>query len=234
MSVASQCAPGRSTKTVVRPTRGTLEEGRHHLVSRRARNAAQLRRCGTQYDGCYAIDAWYAGGMVTFGVDEVEPAAAPLPVSTLGERYRDALAFGGDADASVIAHGDTHPLLAAVGIAFAQHRPLVLSPDAVWLTIAQGVAQHVRHNAEELRARLVRHDGRKRLEVVCDALPSDAGSWRAAIGELRRVLGDEIGDGRARLFECDFSTSTEVERTVGQIVLLDAYSPYYSYWMMYF
>jgi Domain of unknown function (DUF4419) len=35
----------------------------------------------------------------------------------------------------------------------------VLSPDAVWLTIAQGVAQHVRMNAEELRPRLVNHGG---------------------------------------------------------------------------
>ncbi|MGI5501316.1 DUF4419 domain-containing protein [Lentzea sp. CA-135723] len=28
--------------------------------------------------------------------------------------------------------------------AFAEHRPLVLSPDAVWLTITRGIAQRVR------------------------------------------------------------------------------------------
>jgi hypothetical protein len=168
--------------------------------------------------------------MVVFGVGEVDPAAAPLPVTPLRDRYCDALAFGGDPDALLIEHSDTHPLLAAVGIAFAQHRPLVLSPDAIWLTIAQGVAQHVRHHAEAA----VAPDplGRKRVEVVRDAMPGDAAAWHAAVGEFRRVLGDEIGEGRARLFECDFSTSTEVDRTVSQIVLLDAYSPYFSYWMM--
>ena len=81
--------------------------------------------------------------------------------------------------------------MAAVALAFAQHRPLVLSPDAVWLTIAQGVAQHVRLHAE-------------------------------ACGRT---------DGRARLFECDFSTTTDVDRLASQIIMLDVYSPYFSYWM---
>ncbi len=123
-------------------------------------------------------------------------------------------------------------MLAAVGLAFAQHRDLVLSPDAIWLTIAQGVAQHVRLHAEALRPRLVRHEGRKKLILPWDgAMPTDPASWSAAVAAFRRLLADEIGDGRARLFECDFSTSTEVDRTASQVVLLDAYSPYFSCWM---
>jgi Domain of unknown function (DUF4419) len=169
--------------------------------------------------------------MQRFRVDAVVSASDLLPVRPLGERYHDALAIGGDPATPVIDHGTTHPLLAAVGIAFAQHRPLVLSPDAVWLTIAQGVAQHVRLHAEELRGRLVRHEGRKRLTIVRDAIPDDAQAWASAVVEFRGLLADEIGSGRARLFECDFSTSTEVERLASQIVLLDAYSPYFSYWM---
>jgi len=171
--------------------------------------------------------------MRTFRVDEVEPAKEPLATCPLGERYRNALAVGGDLDLPVVEHGDTHAVLGAVGIAFAQHRPLVLSPDAIWLTIAQGVAQHVRLHAEQLRPRLVRHDGRKRLTVsVQGAMPTDATSWAEAVAAFRERLAGEIGDGRARLFECDFSTSTDVERVASQIVLFDAYSPYFSLWMM--
>jgi hypothetical protein len=71
-----------------------------------------------------------------------------------------------------------HPLLSAVGRAFAEHRPLVLCPDAVWLTIARGVAQHIRLHAEELRPRLVSHTGRKRLTVdLGGPMPRDAASW---------------------------------------------------------
>lgn len=35
--------------------------------------------------------------------------------------------------------------------AYAHHRPFVLSPDTIWLLIAQGFGQHINNNAEELR-----------------------------------------------------------------------------------
>ena len=91
-----------------------------------------------------------------------------------------------------------HPLLSAVARAFADHRPLVLSPDAVWLTIAQGVAQHVRLHAEELRPRLVRHAGRKRLNVIidgrCRATPP---AGRTLPSRSRKLLAAEVEDGGA-------------------------------------
>ncbi len=170
--------------------------------------------------------------MKRFTVDEVVAASDRLPTLPASDRYRDARAFGGDPSTPVIDHGAAHPLLAAVGLAFAQHRPLVLSPDAVWLTIAQGVAQHVRLHADVLRPRLVRHDGRKRLTITTDGVPADASTWVRAVDAFRALLAAEIGEGRARLFQCDFSTSTDVDKLASQIVLLDAYSPYFSLWMV--
>jgi hypothetical protein len=170
----------------------------------------------------------YDRSMRRFGVDEVVAARERLQTHSLGSRYPTAFAVGGDAETAVIDHGHTHPLLAAVGIAFAQHRPLVLSPDAVWLTIAQGVAQHVRLHAEALRKQLVRHADRKQLQIRTNTLPTDSASWMNAIAMLRAVLGTEIG-GHARLFECNFSTSSDVDLLASQVVLLDAYSPYFSF-----
>jgi hypothetical protein len=169
--------------------------------------------------------------MVTFPVDDVRPATELLPTQPLGDLYPEALAIGGDPALPVLAPNGVHPLLAAVGRAFAEHRPLVLSPDAVWLTIAQGVAQHVRLHAEELRPRLVSHAGRKRLSVDVDGpMPRDASGWQDAVERFGKLLALEVAD--AELFECDFTTSTEVERVAGRIVLLDVYSPYFAYWMV--
>src|SRR5579884_3124090 len=109
--------------------------------------------------------------MVRFPVDDVTPVTDRLPTQPLGERYPDALAYGRDPATPLLPTDGVHPLLSSVAKAFAEHRPLVLSPDAVWLTIAQGVAQHFRLHAEELRARLVNHTGRKRLEVTIDGPP---------------------------------------------------------------
>ncbi|GAA2482352.1 DUF4419 domain-containing protein [Winogradskya humida] len=165
--------------------------------------------------------------MVSFGVDDVVRAAEVLPVRPLGGLFPDALTVGGDAGVAVVEPDGVHPLLSAVGQAFAGHRPLVLSPDAVWLTIAQGVAQHVRLHEEELRARLVEHPGRKRIEVRhVGPMPTDAESWRWLVEGLSSQLDDDD------FFACDFSTSTDVERMAGQVVLLDAYSPYFSVWLV--
>src|SRR5512138_81120 len=99
--------------------------------------------------------------MVTFQVDDVAPVTQALPSRPLGDMFPDALVVGGDPALPILVPNGVHPLLGAVGRAFAEHRPLVLSPDAVWLTIAQGVATHVRLHAEELRPRLVGHQGRR-------------------------------------------------------------------------
>ena len=167
---------------------------------------------------------------MTFEVDDVVPAAALLVTRPLGDLYDGAIAIGGDPALPVVPHDGVHPLLSAVGRAFNDHRLLVLTPDAVWLTIAQGVAQHVRLNAEALRHRLVRHTGRKKLVLDLATLPENADQWDAAVESIGKLLAAEIDD--ADLFDCDFSTSTPVDRTAGRVVLLDVYSPYFSVWLM--
>jgi hypothetical protein len=166
---------------------------------------------------------------VTFVVDEVEAVTTEPALRPLG-LTEGSLASARDPSTAVMEGPSTHPLLDAVHVAFAQHRPLALSPDAVWLTIAQGVAQHVKLHADALRSRLVRHAGREELVVTWDGdMPADAGSWSAIVGGFRDAIAARVGDGRARLFECDFTTSGEVERVASQVVLMDAYSPYFDY-----
>src|SRR5690349_296604 len=149
----------------------------------------------TASEGANAL-AWYPSIMpVTFAVDDVRLATERLPTrrfgDVLGER---AICVGAEEEARVVALPGVHPLLGAVHLAFAEHRPLVLSPDAIWLTIAQGVAQHVRQNAERLRSRLVRHEDKKRLTSGLDGpMPTDAASWRAAVQTCRGQLAGEIG-----------------------------------------
>ena len=95
---------------------------------------------------------------ITFPVDDVTPAAEPLPEWPTHEAAKELL---GPIESCFDYHGKViegvryQPLLAAVFTAFSQHRPLTLTPDAVWLTIAQGVAQHMTIHGERLRSRLL-------------------------------------------------------------------------------
>jgi Domain of unknown function (DUF4419) len=164
---------------------------------------------------------------ITFAVDDVTPAGSLRPTRPLAELVGAHMALA--PARPVIETPAIHPLLAAVHVAFAEHRPLVLSPDAIWLTIAQGAALHVRLHAEALRGRLVRHQGRKKLTVDYLGVPSTAEEWARVVGAFRGLVAELVGDGRARLLTCDFSTTTPEARVASEIVLMDVYAPYCDY-----
>src|SRR4051794_11670624 len=131
-------------------------------------------------------------GAVTFAVDDVPLAEAPLPTCKPLDAVRallDAPPGRFAADESMqgnpvcgrveacwnysldcVAGVGHHSLIAAAHVAFSQHRPLVLSPDVIWVTLAQGLAQHLRLDPERYRHLLVRHGGRMDLRVERDDL----------------------------------------------------------------
>ncbi len=59
-------------------------------------------------------------------------------------------AFSPPPPGSVRYFSTNNVLAEAVHLSFFEHYPLILSPDAIWLTIAQGLANHVAQNAEEV------------------------------------------------------------------------------------
>lgn len=123
-----------------------------------------------------------------------------------------------------------HPLVGATWSAFDEHRPLVLSPDIIWLTIAQGVATHVRENAEALRHAFTTDSGNEPLHVVRDDFVkgSPENPWGEVIGEFSRQIGERIGDWHGRLVS-DFSTTGPAERVASEVVLMGAMQSYFEY-----
>jgi hypothetical protein len=172
---------------------------------------------------------------VTFAVDEVTPAGEMLPEWPVHRAMRAMLGREiescGDYHSNVVKDANYQGLLAAVYMAFSQHRPLVLTPDAVWVTIAQGIAHHMAIHGERLRERLVSHA--ERLELRCEVAGWVEGSpenpWPEAFaswsGQIREHVGAEVHD----LLVCDFSTTGPVERTVSQIVMMDVFERYFAY-----
>jgi len=172
--------------------------------------------------------------MVTFRVSDVAHetsrlscTSAALHLRKLGWKNREAHRI---AATELVAGPSVHPLVLAVHLAFAEHRPLVLTPDAIWLCIAQGLATHIELHAEALRSRLVRHTGKLNLDVRRDdfVLGDPNNDWPAAVDGLVAQIRDHIG-GRANLFLADFSTTTPFDRTASQIALMGAMRDYFSY-----
>src|SRR5689334_13050421 len=108
--------------------------------------------------------------MTTFAVSDVPIEGSLLPASALADALRARLeapveACGSNLPVCATPGGSKyeplphHGFVAAVHHAFAGHYPLVVSPDDVWLCLAQGLALHLDVNAEALRGQLVRHQG---------------------------------------------------------------------------
>ena len=75
--------------------------------------------------------------------------------------------------------------------AYAKHRPLVLSPDMIWVLISQGFARYVNAHPEQLRDQLVNHLGKMDLVVQSDKdLLSEDADWET----------DRLADGLIGLF----------------------------------
>jgi len=131
-------------------------------------------------------------------------------------------------NSDVVANTQFHALIGAVHIAFAEHRPLVLSPDAIWITILQGLAMHVHLHSEELQPVLVAHTGRKELTINLDIDPdSPESAWDAVINEFANSLNSEV-EGSSLLLS-DFSTTGVVEKLVSQVCLLDVFESFFEY-----
>ena len=127
----------------------------------------------------------------------------------------------------------THPLIEAVHMAFAEHYPLVLSPDDVWLCLAQGFSLHVEANPEALRSRFVRHEGQLELEVRRDHFVkgSPDNDWQGCFAEWSDAIAAHIGKKRD-LVVASFSTTGPIERAASELVLMSAMKSYFSILMM--
>ena len=113
---------------------------------------------------------FYAMAHKSFQVDKVERATKLLQLSTVDEAVKGRLKIQCEVTFSTsrkivnIAKFDNR-FLATVHAAYSEYYPLVLTPDVIWMCIAQGFAKHVNCNAEKLRHLFVQHKDKKELHT---------------------------------------------------------------------
>ena len=118
--------------------------------------------------------------------------------------------------------------------AFADHRPVTLSPDVIWFLICQGFAHYVNDNPEELRNLFVDHEGKIDLVVQSDnELLSGKADWETIVdgfyAQIRENTKGEIADIMAQ----KFSTTGVNEHIVSEIVLMETVKSYFNYIVTY-
>lgn len=131
----------------------------------------------------------------------------------------------------LVANVNFHPVMAAIHLAFCDHRPLVISPDAVWLLVAQGLANHVNVNAEELRPKFVKQSDKITIAVRRDDFikGTPENPWPEVFGEFTSQIREHLGATTHDLLLPKFSTTGATERAAAEVVLLDAMQSFFSY-----
>ena len=124
-----------------------------------------------------------------------------------------------------------HAFVNAVHIAFANHYPLTITPDHIWMCIAQGLSSHVNANADKLRMKFVKHEGKKTLIVRRDDFVkgSPDNPWPEVFEEISEQIRKHVGSETHNLLTPEFTTTGPNEKAASQVVLMDTLKNYFEY-----
>ena len=163
--------------------------------------------------------------MITFKVDKVEPAVEALPTCNIKElldiENHPSIYSENHKDELFVENSHAPSLISLFHMSFSQHRPLILSPDVVWLTIIQGIALHMDKHHEVLRKKFVDFLGQKTLTVTLMEL-----DYSEVISQFSQLVSDETGES-SELFRCDFSTTSPDSRIASEIIMLSSFKHYF-------
>lgn len=128
---------------------------------------------------------------------------------------------------------DSNAFIEALTMSYAEHYPLAISPDDVWMVLAQSFAQHVDQNAEKLRHMFVQHEGKVLLVWRNDSLVmgSPDNPWMDGFDFFADEIKKHIGK-KHDLLTANFSTTGLIEKAASQVVLMDAMKHYFEYGVM--
>jgi hypothetical protein len=175
--------------------------------------------------------------LVTVEVSDVARRAKPKArleahqsIESLLQRRIEAMAL---TDERLVCSQDTHPFAQAARDAFFDHFPLTVSPDDVWFCLVQGFAHHVKLNAEALRQKFVKHQGKLKLIVSRpDFVLGQPNPWQEAFTAFSDQIGQHVGQQLRDDVVADFSTTTEFHRAATEVALMDTFQGYFEYEML--
>ncbi|WP_338814686.1 DUF4419 domain-containing protein [Bernardetia sp. Wsw4-3y2] len=173
---------------------------------------------------------------ITFEVEKLKRAIKPLKETSfeqISKQFSEETIIG-SADGKEFVYAGKYSFLRGMQLAYADHRPFVLSPDMIWLLICQGFSKHVEVNAEKLRHLFVDFERKKELEIRNDNLLEIdkiklKAEWEKSIGEMNDEVAKYIGENLINNLTADFSTTSPTEKIVSQITVLNTFQPYFNY-----
>lgn len=130
-----------------------------------------------------------------------------------------------------LVYNNLHSFVASLHYGFADHRPVAISPDMIWLMITQSFAMHINLNPEKYRDQIVAFDGVKNIQIRSNLLLKHDSilPWNEQVHSFKDSLELHLGRKFTETMLPLFSTTKEKEMVAYEIALLDIVSPYFDY-----
>lgn len=118
---------------------------------------------------------------------------------------------------------------------FAQHRPLVLSPDMIWLLIMQTIAKRIDSDPELYRTEFVDFKDKKNLSIESKTDIFDKETdWKHLLQDMYEKIAANARGGIAQSLYCDFSTTGANERIASIATLMGTLKTYFQYHIIHY
>lgn len=172
---------------------------------------------------------------ITFHISDVKPAQSLLPVEdirfSIEKRIgKNLYAWPKEQDSLSIVPANMNGFIETVQYCFDEHRPLAISPDAVWLLICQGFSIHLNENFDSLKTLVFKNEKPVDIIVRNDSLNTGkAAEWQKLISGLSVQTQSYTKSDVYGTVVQNFSTTTAIERTAFEITLLESQKKAFNY-----
>lgn len=170
----------------------------------------------------------------TFAVSDVAPARKLLITNDAQAVFEHKLGkkilfFPGKYKGARLVASANNGLIQTIQESYDQHRPLLLTPDHIWLAICQGASIHINQEFKTLESQIFVKDKPKELVVRNDSLEYSGQSWEMLVASLSEQTRKYTKGDFYAFYVSDFSTTSKVETTAYQVALLESYKKAFAY-----
>ncbi len=170
----------------------------------------------------------------TFKVDDVPLADSLMRVDTTdkvfeGKLGREILFYPKEHRNYGVVSCYNNAFIETIQECYSNHRPLVLSPDAIWLIICQGMSIHINEKFDSLEKIIFVKDKPDEIVVRNDGLGEGEKHWNDLIASFSEETKKYTQSDFYSLFVGDYSTTTPIERTAYKVTLLESYKKAFQY-----
>ena len=131
---------------------------------------------------------------------------------------------------------DDNPFFNGMREAYANHRPVVLSPDMIWMLISQGFSHHLNFNSEKLKDKIVKPDIDTDITAYIGEEHKDKElseiDWIDVISQFADGIAEKTNNNLYNTLVSDFSTTTITEKVASQITIMKSVESYFDFIVM--